>query len=92
MSTASKKAIIQSNNSEEGKSIESNSEFNSSNNGWEDFVVPNEILPTTEQEQFKLNLASSKEENDKDATITNNNISNHLAKPSPALVTLSKAT
>jgi hypothetical protein len=55
-------------------------------------VVPNEILLTTKQEQFELNLAGSKEEDDKDATITNDNISNHSAKPSPTLVTLSKAT
>jgi hypothetical protein len=91
-STGSKKATVRSDDGEEGESIESDSEINSSDDGLEDFVVPDEILPTTEQEQFELNLADSEEEDDEDATMTEGSISDHSAKPSPAPVTPSKAT
>lgn len=59
---SSKKSTIL--DDEEGESIDSEGEISSSDDGFDDFVIADELMPTTEQELHELNLADSEEGND----------------------------
>lgn len=65
-SVAEFKKSHRSNDGEEGDSIQSESEAISSDDGLDDFVVSDELLPTTEQEKHELDFADSEADVDAD--------------------------
>jgi hypothetical protein len=67
---ASKKSLGPSDDGEEGESIGSESEEVSSDDDMDDFVIPDEALPTLEEERHELNLADSEDEGEGDATMS----------------------
>lgn len=74
-----KKSTGPSDDGEEGESIGSESEETSSGDDMDDFVVPDEALPTTEDERHELNLADSEDEDGEDgedATMSDASIPN----------------
>jgi len=82
----SKKSTHVSDDGEEGESIGSEGEEVSSDDDMDDFVVPDETLPTTEEERHELNLADSENENgedEEDATMSDASVPN-VAGHSPS--------
>jgi hypothetical protein len=67
--TGSKKSTGPSDDGE-GESIGSKSEEVSSDDDMDDFVIPDETLPTIEEERHELNLADSEDEDGEDATMS----------------------
>jgi hypothetical protein len=65
-----KKPMGPSDDGEEGESIGSESEEVSSDDDMDDFVIPDETLPTLEEERHELNLADSEDEGGEDATMS----------------------
>ncbi len=87
----SKRSGRQSEVGEEGESIgSSESEAESSNDDLDDFVIPDELLPTTEQERHELNLADSEEDGEDVTTSVASSSDEDEAAPKTSSVNLIK--
>jgi septum formation topological specificity factor MinE len=67
---STKQSTAPSSDGEEGESIGSESEEISSDDGMDDFVIPDEASPTVEEERHELNLADPEDEDGEDATMS----------------------
>jgi hypothetical protein len=91
----SKKSTGPSDDGEEGESIGSESEEVSSDDDMDDFVVPDDALPTIEEERHELNLADSEDEDGDDGTLSDVSMVNAPGEPPatptrPILLKISK--
>jgi hypothetical protein len=77
----SKKSTGPSDDGEEGESIGSENEEVSSDEDMDDFIIPDEILPTAEEEQHELNLADSEDEDGEDAMMSDASLPDISANP-----------
>ncbi len=59
---------------EEGESIGSESEEISSDDGMDDFVIPDEAFPTIEEERHTLNLADPEDEDGENVTMSDDSV------------------
>lgn len=86
---AQKKTMKLPHTEEEGESIDSEDDASSSDDGLGDFLVEDELVPSTEQELHELNLADTEQDSDdsdgsgSDVNMSNESQSTPLFLPSP---------